>query len=521
MNYTISEITSNKDNLGKEVTINGWVNNLRLLGKIGFIELRDVSGKIQVIVKDQELMEKAKKLTEESCAGCKGILQHKKDDPTKYELALSNLEIHSIAKSLPFTNRVIDELKPNEDTTQKYRYLYLRTERAQKNMLVRSRITKIMRDYLYDLGFNEFETPILGKSTPEGARDYLVPSRVHKGSFYALPQSPQLYKQLLMVAGMQRYFQIAKCFRDEDLRADRQPEFTQLDIEMSFINEEDLFELIEGLLKTIWKEVKGVDIKTPFMRMDYMDAITKYGSDKPDLRFGMEFNDSGNQIYFEADKNESVLEYLKSQRSVYFEEKGNKVKVFVEKPEKEFDYKPYNTLGTARLEVASRLGLNKGEDKFLWVHNFPMFEYSEEEKRFSATHHPFTKPVNIDEKEMYKIKSYAYDVVLNGMELGGGSIRINNMEMQKQVFKMLGLTEESARSKFGFFLDAFEAGIPPHGGIALGLDRLVMLIAGENSIREVIAFPKSKNAEGLMEGSPSDVSKDQLIELGLKLGKSK
>lgn len=516
MNYTIKEITSKAENLEKEVTLNGWVNTLRLLGKIGFIELRDLSGKIQIVLISPELNEQAKKLTIESCITCKGILKHKKDDNTKFELQLKELKINSIATNLPFTNGNIVELNPTEEITQKYRYLYLRTEKPQQNLILRSQITKLVRDYFYELGFNEIETPILGKSTPEGARDYLVPSRVNKGKFFALPQSPQLYKQILMVAGLNRYFQIAKCFRDEDLRADRQPEFTQIDLEMSFINEEDIMQVVEGLLKQIWEKFKGKPVKIPFDRMPYDTALKKYGSDKPDLRYGMEFVTEANKVFFTVEKNNSILDYLKSQKEVLFEEINNNIKVFINKPESEYAYSLYTKLGNARIEIAKILGLNKGEDKFLWVYNFPMFEYSETEDRYMSMHHPFTQPNDIN-LPLDQMKSRAYDVVLNGIELGGGSIRIHDHEMQKKIFDLLGLKEDEIKTNFGFFLDAFNSGIPPHGGLALGLDRLVMLLVNADSIREVIAFPKNKAAEGMMENSPSEVVKAKYEELGITL----
>ena len=508
----------NKENIDKEVNLNGWVNSLRIMGKIGFIELRDLSGKIQIVIKDKEILESAKKLTEESVISVRGELSLKKGDNTKFELFAKELIIHNIASSLPFTNKVIDELNITDEIKQKYRYIYLRTEKAQKNAIARSKVVKIMRDFLYDNGFNEIETPILSKSTPEGARDFLVPSRVNKGNFYALPQSPQIYKQLLMVAGMHKYFQIAKCFRDEDLRADRQPEFTQLDIELSFTNEEEIMNLTENLLKRIWKEIKGIDIKTPFKKIDFNIAVKKYGSDKPDLRFGLEFKEEKDKVFFEVENNPDVLEYLKDQKEVLYDLK-NKIRVYVEKPKEEFDFKPYFLLGECRLKIGDILGLRKGNDRFLWVINFPMFEYSEEDKRFKAMHHPFTMPLDIEGKKLWEIKSRAYDIVLNGVELGGGSIRIHKKDLQNKVFALLGISEKDAKNKFGFFLNAFDTGMPPHGGIAFGLDRLLMLLVGVDSIREVMAFPKNKNAEGLMENSPSNVDNKQLGELGLELKK--
>ena len=512
---TIYKIISDKENLNKDVTFNGWVNSLRLLGKIGFIELRDCSGKVTVVIKDQAILDSIKNLTEESVVSVTGTLKSKADDASKFEILANNLKIHTLAREMPFTNKNIAEIKPSEETIQKYRYIYLRTEEAQKTLILRSKATKIIRDFFYENDFNEIETPYLGKSTPEGARDYLVPSRINHGKVYALPQSPQLYKQMLMVSGFHKYFQIARCFRDEDLRADRQPEFTQIDVEMSFTNEDEVISIIENLMVTLWKEIKGIDLKTPFPQLTCDDAIKNYGSDKPDLRYELKFITKDKEIYFETEKNIEIEEYLKNQNKVKYSENGNKIKIYTAKPEKEYIYSPYVELGTARSKVGSILGLNKGPDNFLWVRDFPMFEYSETDKRFTATHHPFTQPDDIN-KSQEEMKSRAYDLVLNGLELGGGSIRIHDMEMQKQIFKLLKLSDKEANDNFGFFLDAFTKGMPPHGGLALGLDRLIMLLAGTPSIREVIAFPKNKNAEGLMEGSPASVPEEKFTELGLK-----
>ncbi len=517
MNKTILELTSEEKNLNKDITINGWVNTIRLLGKIGFIELRDISGRIQVVIKDQKILESLKNVTDESCLSFTGELKKKSDDAKKFELVAKDIVIHSIAKDMPFTNKNIKEINPTEETIQKYRYLYLRTEKMQKNLLLRSKTTKVIRDFLYENGFNEIETPYLGKSTPEGARDYLVPSRVNKGKFYALPQSPQLYKQILMVSGMSKYFQVARCFRDEDLRADRQPEFTQIDLEMSFIVEEDVIGLLEGMMKRVWKDIKGINLKVPFPRMKYDEAMKLYGSDKPDLRYEMKFIARNDEVCFLADINKDVLEYLNSQNKVKFAVSGTQLKVYVPKPKKDYIYTPYIELGVARAKIASILSLNKGEDKFLWVTEFPMFEYSETDKRYVAAHHPFTQPDDIT-KPIEEMKSRAYDIVLNGFELGGGSIRIHNEEMQKKILKLLKISDADAKDNFGFLLNAFSKGVPPHGGLAIGLDRLVMLLAGADSLREVIAFPKNKNAEGLMEGSPSTVERNKVMkELGLRV----
>lgn len=515
MNYTIKELIKT-DNLNKEITLNGWVNTIRLLGKIGFIELRDISGKVQLVITNKELIAKIKDLTPESCISAKGTLQKKQDDANKFEMLVDDITIHSVAKEMPFTNTNINEITPSEETIQKYREIYLRTEQAQNTMIIRSNITKITRDYFYNLGFLEIETPILGKSTPEGARDYLVPSRINPGKFYALPQSPQIYKQILMASGMQRYFQIAKCFRDEDLRAERQPEFTQIDLEMSFVNEEDIMNVTENLLKKIWKEIKGKELNYSFPRIEYSEAMFKFGSDKPDLRYGLEFTRTDDMVYFETDNISEVTNYLKEQKKVKYKENGQKLIVYVDRPQSEHKYTPYMILGNARTDIAKILKLNTGEDKFLWVVDFPMFEYSETENRFMSTHHPFTQPTNI-ETPLEEMKSKAYDIVLNGVELGGGSIRIHDYEMQQKIFKLLKLSDKEIEDNFGFFLDMFKRGLPPHGGLAIGLDRLVMLIVNTDSIREVIAFPKTKNAEGLLENSPSKIPNEKLEELGLKL----
>jgi len=518
MNYTIKEVIERTKETNQNVKLNGWVNVFRNLGKIAFIELRDLSGKIQVVITDKEIVTKLKDLTPESCISVFGILQKKQGSEKDLELLATEVIVHSIAKELPFNNINLKEINPTEETILKYRVLYLRTEKIQKNIILRSKITKLVRDYLYNLDFNEIETPILGKSTPEGARDYLVPSRVNIGKFYALPQSPQLYKQLLMVSGYNRYFQIAKCFRDEDLRADRQPEFTQIDIEMSFIEEEDIMNVTEGLIKEIWKEFKGIEYRDSFLRMPYTQAITKYGSDKPDLRFGMEFQTKEDIVFFSVENRQEIINYLSDKKQLNHKIEGDKIIVFVNKPKEEYIIKPYTDLGTARCDIARIIGQNTGPDKFLWVVDFPMFEYSETEKRFMSMHHPFTQPKNIND-ELGVMKSKGYDIVLNGTELGGGSIRIHDKDMQKKVFELLGLTDEQVSVNFGFLLDAFNKGVPPHGGLAIGLDRLVMLLCKEDSIREVMAFPKSKSAEGLMENSPSPIDKEKLDDLGLQLKK--
>jgi aspartyl-tRNA synthetase len=436
--------------VGKKVRLAGWVDSIRLHGKIGFVNLRDRYGLTQIFF-DKSFSDKIKELTRESIILVKGKVK-KRPEPNKkiktgdIEVGAYKLEILNLAEELPI--ELEEGIESNEETRLKYRYLDLRKKRMQDNLILRHKIIKAMRDFLDKEGFIEIETPILAKSTPEGARDYLVPSRKFKGEFYALPQSPQLFKQLLMIAGFDKYFQIARCMRDEDLRADRQPEFTQLDIEMSFAEEEDIFDLLERLFKYVWKKVLNIDLKIPFDRITYDESMKKYNTDKPDLR-----------------------------------KKGEK-------------------------------------HKFVWVTDFPLFEWNEEEKRYVSAHHPFTgireKDINKLEKNPEKVYSRSYDLVLNGWELGSGSVRIHDKELQRKVFKALKISEKEAREKFGFFLDALKFA-PPHCGIALGLDRVIAIIAECASIRDVIAFPKNKDARDLMLDAPSKVSEKQLDELGLRL----
>jgi aspartyl-tRNA synthetase len=440
---------------GKEVQIKGWIDTIREHGKLIFLEIRDITGTVQTITtaKDSENFEKAKSLSKESCIEITGEVkprpegtQNENSPAGTVEIKISKIEIYTKCPPLPFD---IDNEELNEDTRLKYRYLDLRRPEMQNNLVLRSKIIRIIRDTLYEEGFNEFETPILGKSTPEGARDYVVPSRTQPGKLFALPQSPQLFKQLLMVAGFEKYFQIARCFRDEDLRSDRQPEFTQLDIEMSFITQEDIINLTEKILKRIWKEVLNVELQTPFQRIPYDEAMEKYGIDRPDLR-----------------KNKD----------------------------------------------------DPNEFAFCWVVDFPAFEKSDEKGKMVAIHHPFTQPeMKSFEKDPTTAKSIAYDIVLNGTEIGGGSIRIHEQEVQSKVFEILGIGKEEQQEKFGFLLDALKFGAPPHGGIAWGLDRLVQIILGANSIRETIAFPKNKEARDLMLNAPSTPSKQQLKDVHIKL----
>ena len=444
----------NKNFVGKEVTLAGWVDSLRIQGKIGFLLLRDRYGITQFFL-NPELTKEFGHLKKESVVQVKGKVnarpekQINKEMPTgEVEVEAQEIVVLNEAEPLPF-----DPKETTEETRLKYRYLDLRSPEMQNNMIIRYKLIKAMRDFLDKENFVEIETPILSKSTPEGARDYLVPSRVHAKKFYALPQSPQQYKQLLMVSGFDKYFQIARCFRDEDLRADRQPEFTQLDMEMSFIEEKDVYPLIESLVKCIWKEVLGKNLKIPFPRMSYADAMKRYNTDSPDLR-----------------KKKDSDEYA-----------------------------------------------------FVWVTDMPLLEYNEEDKRYYAVHHPFTSPMTEDidllEKSPDKVRAHAYDLVLNGTEIAGGSIRMHRADWQQKVFKALNMKEKEFNEKFGHLLNAFKYGAPPHGGIAFGLDRLAAIITNNESIREVIAFPKTKTAESLMEESPSDVSEEQLKELHIRLAK--
>ncbi|MBS3083638.1 aspartate--tRNA ligase [Candidatus Pacearchaeota archaeon] len=443
----------NEKLVGSSVNVKGWIDTIRAHGKLIFFDIRDVSGVLQCVVsaKNTILFEEAKKLTKESSVSLIGNISlrpkntiNEKISTGTIEMSVTHLEIYNLCPVLPFE---FDNAEVGEEVRLKYRYLDLRRNNMKHNMIFRSKLMKAIRDYMYSQGFNEFETPMLAKSTPEGSRDYVVPSRVHAGKFYALPQSPQLFKQLFMVAGMEKYFQIARCMRDEDLRSDRQPEFTQLDVEMSFTDKEEIIFLMEGLIKKLWKDLLNVDIKTPFKRMTYADSMKKYNSDKPDLR----------------------------------KETGEKY-------------------------------------AFLWVVDFPSFEYSEEDKRYVSTHHPFTMP-NMEDfaKDKFKSRSEAYDIVLNGVEIGGGSIRIHDPKIQEKVFEVLALSKEEQREKFGFLLDALSYGAPPHGGIALGLDRLLQLMLEVESIREVIAFPKNSDARDVMLDSPSELSKKQLDEVHIKL----
>ena len=571
--------TLNLSHLNEKVTLYGWVSKKRNLGGLIFIDLRDRSGIVQLMIKpENEFYTLAETLKNEYVIKVDGIVKERESKNSKLktgdiEIDVTNLEVINTSAETPFP--ITDDVTALEDTRLKYRYLDLRRPILMNNFVIRHKITMAVRNFFDQNDFLEIETPILGKSTPEGARDYLVPSRVNNGKFYALPQSPQLFKQLLMISGVERYFQIAKCFRDEDLRADRQPEFTQVDVEMSFVDENDVMTIGENLVKYVFDKVIGYEVKLPLMRMKYVDAIEKYGSDKPDLRFGMEINDITNvfnntniEFIKKAIENNEVVnaivaknvadkysrkeldkltEFVKTYKASslayikYNEEvTGSIVKGMSEKEvtaiKNELNIEnndlvliivgKYNvvktSLGALRCKVARDLNLiDKNDYKMLWVVDFPSFEYSEEEKRYVACHHPFTAPKDEDVDKLLTDKancySKAYDIVINGYEAGGGSIRIHNAKTQEKMFEALGLTKEVAEEKFGYFLEAFKYGAPSHGGFAMGLDRLTMLLAKTENIRDVIAFPKTASASCLMSEAPNIVSKEQLDELGIKL----
>lgn len=573
-----AELTS--EDIGREVTVMGWAGKIRNLGSLVFIDLRDRSGIIQLFAdeNDKDIAKKAAAVKLEYVLGVKGIVQKRggavnKNIPTgEIEVKITELRILAKADTTPFV--VEEDVKAKDELRLKYRYLDLRRPSMQKQLIDRHKITKLAREYFDENGFIEIETPYLIKSTPEGARDYLVPSRIHKGSFYALPQSPQLYKQLLMLSGMDRYMQVARCFRDEDLRADRQPEFTQLDLEMSFVSEEDVMTVNEGFLKRLMKEHKGIDVETPFPRLTWKEAMERFGSDKPDTRFSMELKDisdcvadldfvvfknaleSGGSVraikceehLFSRKEIDALTEFVKTYKAkglvyIAFTEDGIKssaAKFLTDEVTAKIKEKTkaktgdtlfivadknkvvFDALGALRCEIAKRTGIiDKDKFNFLWVTEFPLLEWSEEDNRFYAMHHPFTAPMDEDieylESDPGRVRARAYDIVLNGVELGGGSIRINNTELQDRMFACLGFTEEEAQSRFGFLIEAFRYGAPPHGGMAYGLDRLCMLIQGLDNIRDVIAFPKVQNASELMTNAPDTVDPVQLDELHIKI----
>ncbi|MEX0681682.1 MAG: aspartate--tRNA ligase [Balneolales bacterium] len=569
---------------GETAVLNGWVDTRRDLGGVIFIDLRDRYGLTQVVFSPQDSKdahELADQLRSEYVIGVEGEVRKRDSENInpnirtgEIEVRVNKLVIYSQSETPPF--EIADDVKTNEDLRLKYRYLDLRRPQMQHNLILRSSVCQHTRNYFYEHQFAEIETPFLMRSTPEGARDYLVPSRVNPGKFYALPQSPQTYKQILMVAGMDRYFQIVKCFRDEDLRADRQPEFTQIDVEMSFVDEEGIYSITEGLMKNILKHTVGVDVQTPFPRMSYHEALTTYGSDKPDVRFDMKFvdfsdivsnsefrvfsktvSDGGNVIGFvvpgKGSLGRGVMDRLtkRAQNEIgaggliyikYNEEhmyssvnkfvsddittsmvnksgakKGDLILILAGPRDTVF-----KQLGDLRLMFAKEYDMvDTSSYSFLWVTDFPLLEYDKEDGRFYAMHHPFTSPREEDfgllKSDPGKVRARAYDLVMNGSEIGGGSIRIHNNTLQAQMFEALGIGKEEAQQKFGFLLDAFRYGAPPHGGIALGLDRIAMLLTGARSLREVIAFPKNQRAISLMDNCPDEVDSSQLEDLHIRL----
>lgn len=574
-----------ENNIDEKVVLNGWIQKRRNLGGLIFCDVRDKTGIVQVVFDDkipQQLFEKADSLRSEYVVGIKGVVKEREaknpDLPTgSIEVFADDLMIYSQADTPPIY--IKDDDKVDDNLRLKYRYLDLRKHQMQQNLTFRHNLTKLARDYFDDQGFTEVETPMMIKSTPEGARDYLVPSRVNSGTFYALPQSPQMYKQLLMVAGTDRYMQIVKCFRDEDLRADRQPEFTQIDLEMSFVDQDDVIEIQEGFLKRVFKELMGMEIQTPFPRIPYDEAMERYGSDKPDTRFGFElkklndlvadcefkvFTDAlasggdvrgicieGGNAQYTRKKIDKLTEAVKSYGArgmVWIKVEEDKISSSVNKffkPEQlqeiaaVFDAKAgdliliisdkkqvvFDSLGFLRRHIAGEMGLlDDNQYELLWVVDFPLFEYDEENDVYHAKHHPFTSPNPEDlpklESDPGSVKAQAYDIVLNGVELGGGSIRIHDQSLQERMFKALGLGAEEIEEKFGFLVEAFKYGAPPHGGLAYGLDRLVMLLTHQSSIREVIAFPKNQAAQCMVSQAPAAVDQEQLEELGIAVVKT-
>ncbi len=568
--------------IGADVVLNGWIQKRRNLGGLIFCDVRDKTGITQVVFNDEtseELFALADTLRSEYVVGVKGkVVERESKNPEMetgdIEVIADDLVIYSKSETPPIY--IKDDDNVDDNLRLKYRYLDLRKKKMQDNLSFRAALTTLARNYYAENGFTEVETPMLIKSTPEGARDYLVPSRINTGRFYALPQSPQTFKQLLMVGGTDRYFQIVKCFRDEDLRADRQPEFTQIDLEMSFVDVDDVIGIQEGFLKRVMKEMKGIDIETPFPRMTYEEAMTRYGSDKPDTRFGFELCDltdkvrdcefkvftdaiaaggsvrgiciTGGADEYTRKKIDKLTEAVKSYGAkgmVWMKKTQDGVSSSVNKffsPEQLEDLADtmdakagdliliisdsnkvvFDSLGFLRRHIAGQMGLlDDNKFNFLWVVDFPLFEYDEKEDRWSAMHHPFTSP-KLDHAQLLKTDPHkclanAYDIVLNGVELGGGSIRIHDQEMQEDMFRALNMTQEDIDEKFGFLVEAFKYGAPPHGGLAYGLDRMVMLLTGEKSIREVIAFPKNQNAQCMVSEAPGLVDEGQLDELGIKL----
>lgn len=566
--------------VGREVTVCGWVQRCRDLGQLIFIDLRDRTGIVQLAFNDKtdkEIFDKAFACRSEYVLAAKGIVCERssknKDIPTgDIEVMVTDLRVLSKAQTPPF--EIVDETSTNEELRLKYRYLDLRRRPIQNNIIMRSKIAKVARDYFYENGFIEIETPMMIKSTPEGARDYLVPSRIHKGKFYALPQSPQIYKQLLMVSGFDRYIQLARCFRDEDLRADRQPEFTQIDMELSFVDMDEIMEINEGLFKRLFKEVLGKELVTPFEKMTYNDAMENYGSDKPDIRFDMKIQnisdlvkDCGFSVFTSAVENGGSVRAIvaKNVASVYTRKEIDKLTDYVKGigakglayvrwvDEPNASFKKFmteeelsaiyerlgaekgdvifivadknstvlTTLGALRLKVAKVLDIIPDEFKFLWIVDFPFFEYDEESGEWLAMHHPFTMPkeecLKYLDTDPSKVIAKAYDLTLNGTELSSGSMRITDYELQQRMFKALKLTDEEIEAKFGFLVEAYKYGAPPHGGMGIGLDRVTMLMCGTDSLRDVTAFPKVQNASELMSACPSVVDDESLDVLGISV----
>ena len=578
--------TLRKENIGETVVVNGWVAKNRRLGGLIFADIRDRSGIVQVVFGDgtpEETIAKAETLRGEYCVGIRGIVREREskneDLPTGFiEILAEELSIYSESETPPIY--IKDDDNVSNDLRLKYRYLDLRKPQMQNILAFRNKMYHVIRNFYYENGFIEVETPVLAKPTPEGARDYLVPSRVNPGKFYALPQSPQQFKQLLMIGGTDRYVQIAKCYRDEDLRADRQPEFTQIDLEMSFVDQEDIIAIQERFLKRLFREMKGMEIETPLPRLKWDEAMNRYGSDKPDLRFGFELvdiaesvKDCSFEVFTNAIKDggrvmginfngcsekfsrkdiDKMVESVKTfgaKGLVWIRKEDNEIKSSVNKF---FDQEQlaalcdrfqakagdlilicsgpqtvvWAALGFLRRDLASKLGmLDPEEFKLCWVVDFPMFEWSEEEQRYTAMHHPFTSPKKehfeyLKNGQLDKVYADAYDIVINGYEAGGGSIRIHDSQLQKTIFEVLKLSDEDIRNRFGFFIDAFKYGAPPHGGLAFGLDRLCMLLLGTDDIRQVIAFPKNQNAQCVMSDAPTTVTEQQLEELSISLRKA-
>ena len=567
------------NHIGQEVVVCGWASKQRDLGQLIFIDLRDRTGIVQLAFDDttpREVFDKAFGVRSEYVLCARGKVQERSSKnpeiPTgEVEILVEELRVLSKAQTPPF--EIVDDCKTAEELRLKYRYLDLRRKPLQDNIIMRSKIAKVARDYFYENGFIEIETPMLIKSTPEGARDYLVPSRIHKGSFYALPQSPQIYKQLLMLSGFDRYIQLARCFRDEDLRADRQPEFTQIDMELSFASMEEIMEINEGLFKRLFKEILGKDLETPFEKMTYSDAMNRFGSDKPDVRFGMEIKDvsdivadCGFGVFSGAVKNggsvraivaenasqiltrkeiDKLTEYVKgigakglafirwvddepscSFKKFMSDEEFNKIieRTGAKKGDVVLFVADKNsvvlsTLGALRLNVAKKLDIIPDEFKFVWIVDFPFFEFDEESGEWVAMHHPFTMPkeecLQYLDSDKGKVVAKAYDLTLNGTELSSGSIRITDYELQQKMFRALHLTDEEIEAKFGFLVEAYKYGAPPHGGMGIGLDRIAMLLSGAESLRDVTAFPKVQNASELMSESPAPVDQESLEVLGI------